>query len=441
MITVVTVPPTEPGSMSPASRWVRAPGVELLGEYQGGGWTDPHYLVRRGDGQFAKLSGLLYHLLLESNVPRTAAELHAAVAAGRDVSVSDVEQMLSSQLAPVGMVSEAASSQPAPAPTADPILALGLRGTVLPGRLVRALARPLAHFFHPPVIALVAVSLVAADVWLLLTADAVAGLNQLIAEPLLAIPLLLLGLLLAVLHELGHAAGCRYGGGRPGRIGFGVFVVWPAMFTDVTDAYRLSRGARIRTDLGGLYFSLIGILLVIGLYAVSDLDVLVLILIPLHVQAVQQLIPFVRTDGYYLLGDVSGVPNPFSSVAPVLRSALPGRPLDPSIAGMRPGTRRIITVWVLMVVPFLILGLGITLWLLPRALPRWLASIEAYVSDLQGAVAAGNLLPGLYAALSLLLLMVPIAGGLIVLVRVVRVVVRRRHSAHRSTSPSPGRSS
>ncbi len=45
---------------------------------------------------------------------------------------------------------------------------------------------------------------------------------------------------------------------RPARaIGAGIYLVWPSFFTNVTDSYRLSRAARIRTDLGGLYFNLI----------------------------------------------------------------------------------------------------------------------------------------------------------------------------------------
>ena len=69
--------------------------------------------------------------------------------------------------------------------------------------------------------------------------------------------LLVLGLDVAsaAFHEIGHAAACRYGGGRPGGMGAGIYVVWPAFYTDVTDAYRLPRSARLRTDLGGIYFN------------------------------------------------------------------------------------------------------------------------------------------------------------------------------------------
>ena len=62
--------------------------------------------------------------------------------------------------------------------------------------------------------------------------------------------LLLLIFVLAVgsagFHELGHASACKYGGATPGGMGMGIYMVWPAFYTDVTDAYRLPRGARSR---------------------------------------------------------------------------------------------------------------------------------------------------------------------------------------------------
>jgi hypothetical protein len=38
-------------------------------------------------------------------------------------------------------------------------------------------------------------------------------------------------------------------------MGVGIYLVWPAFYTDVTDAYRLPRRSRLRVDLGGLYFN------------------------------------------------------------------------------------------------------------------------------------------------------------------------------------------
>jgi hypothetical protein len=42
-------------------------------------------------------------------------------------------------------------------------------------------------------------------------------------------------------HEIGHASACRFSGARPGEMGVGVYLIWPAFYCDVTDAYRLDR--------------------------------------------------------------------------------------------------------------------------------------------------------------------------------------------------------
>lgn len=55
--------------------------------------------------------------------------------------------------------------------------------------------------------------------------------------------LLVLALLLvsAALHEWGHVTACRYGGVKPGVMGFSLYLVWPAFYSTATDSYRLSR--------------------------------------------------------------------------------------------------------------------------------------------------------------------------------------------------------
>ena len=52
----------------------------------------------------------------------------------------------------------------------------------------------------------------------------------------------------------------------------------------------------------------------------------------LQLQMLQQLIPVVRFDGYYVLSDLAGVPDLFARVGPVLRSLRPGHPVDPRVS-------------------------------------------------------------------------------------------------------------
>ena len=77
--------------------------------------------------------------------------------------------------------------------------------------------------------------LVVADVWLLRHASLTGAVDSILVDP----PMLLsvIGILLGatVVHELGHAAACRYGDATPGGMGMGLYLVWPAFYTDVTE--------------------------------------------------------------------------------------------------------------------------------------------------------------------------------------------------------------
>lgn len=58
-------------------------------------------------------------------------------------------------------------------------------------------------------------------------------------------------------HEFGHAAALVRHGGKKPEIGVGVYVIFPVMHTDVSEAWRLSRKKRIQIDVSGIYFQLL----------------------------------------------------------------------------------------------------------------------------------------------------------------------------------------
>ena len=39
-------------------------------------------------------------------------------------------------------------------------------------------------------------------------------------------------------HELGHASACKYFGVRHGGVGFGLYLNFPVLYTDVTEVWR-----------------------------------------------------------------------------------------------------------------------------------------------------------------------------------------------------------
>src|SRR5215831_16684397 len=310
-------------------------GVELLGEYQGSGYRQPPSLVRRPDGQVIQMSRLLYRVTCRIDGSRGPAAIAEVVSEdiGRSLTADQVRHLITSKLLPLGIVADEAA--PAVPPKANPLLALRARGTLLPERAANfagALLRPL---FHAPLVVAVVASALAVDYWLFVAHGLGGGIQQVLRDPVDLLIVLGLTVVSAVFHECGHAVGCRYGGARPGVIGVGIYLVWLSFFTNVTDSYRLSRVGRLRTDLGGLYFNLIFILALAGIYSATSAEVLLLVIAITHLEMLEQLLPFVRFDGYFILSDLIGVPDLFARVTPILKSSLTrGSRQDPRIAAM-----------------------------------------------------------------------------------------------------------
>ena len=410
-----------------------ADGVELLGEYQGSGYSQPPSLVRRADGQVIQMSALLYRVACRIDGSRDPAAIAGLVTEdlGRSLTADQVRYLITAKLRPLGIVADQAA--PAALPKANPLLALRARGTLLPERAANAAGALLTPLFRGPVVVAVVISLAAVDWWLFAVHGLGGGLRQILRDPVDLLIVLGLSVVSAVFHECGHAAGCRYGGARPGKIGVGIYLVWPAFFTNVTDSYRLSRAGRLRTDLGGLYFNAVFMLALAGIYAATSAEVLLLVIALTHLEMLEQLLPFVRFDGYFILSDLIGVPDLFARVAPIVKSALPRGRRDPRVTGMRRRARIVVTAWVLCVIPLLTFSIGYLVLYLP-AVDRALWSSASLQAHLMTASAAGHR----YAvaavdAIAISLVALSLAGSLYIVTGLARrlTVLSRRWSAGR----------
>ena len=200
------------------------------------------------------------------------------------------------------------------------------------------------------------------------------------------------------------------------------------MYTDVTDVYRIGRGGRMRTDLGGVYFNVVFILALAGGYFATGQSFFLAAVYLAHFEIIEQLMPAVRLDGYYILGDLAGVPDLFGKIKPILRSMLPGRPVPPEVSDLKRSARIIVTTWVLTMVPLLLAELGYVLWNLPRLLATSVRSLVEQLTGTGSAFAEGQFAAGTVGVVGSLMLIFPLAGAAYLSVRLggrlVRYVVR-----------------
>lgn len=404
-----------------------AEGIELIGEYQGSGFLQAPYIVRRADGQVIQLPRLLYLLAASLDGQRDYVQIASVLSAefGKVVAADQVVYLLDNRLRPVGIVAAdpvAGEAGPGTAPKlamkSDPLLALRFRVGVVPERAVWRIAGVFAPMFWPPVILAAMLTFLALDVLII----AQGGLGKIVPSALAlvyqpALTLLVIGLLLvaAAFHECGHVTACRYGGAKPGVMGFGLYLVWPALYSTVTDSYRLGRAGRLRTDLGGVYFNAVFLAAMSMVYVQTGSPWLLVAIVALHFETAMQFLPMIRLDGYYILSDLIGVPDLFSRLGPVLKTMIPGRPTHPRVLELKPWVRRTITVWVLIVVPYLAYWVIWFLLIIPQVLPVvwerlvWLGQAVAEKAS-QGSIAETAL-----GIVQIILLLLPWIGSLLLL--------------------------
>ncbi|MFD0853205.1 hypothetical protein ACFQ07_13270, partial [Actinomadura adrarensis] len=219
----------------------------------------------------------------------------------------------------------------------------------------------------------------------------------------------------------------------PGTMGVGLYLVWPAFYTNVDDSYRLGRGGRLRVDLGGLYFNTIVAVAIFAVWAAVRWDALLLIIVAQVLQMLRQLAPFVRFDGYHILADLTGVPDLYSRIKPTLLGLLPTRWGRPESKVLKPWARVVVTLWVLVVVPLLLLTLVLMVVALPRIMGTAWQSLQRQFQLLALDWGDGDVLSIGVRVLSVLAICLPLLGMTYLLFHLVRRIVRSvwRATAHR----------
>ncbi|MEA2297638.1 MAG: putative peptide zinc metalloprotease protein [Solirubrobacteraceae bacterium] len=410
-------PGSGPDSDSDSSGGAQAPprladGVELIGEFADSGFRTAPYIARRADGQVVQLPKMLYDLAEqidgEADYEEIAERFSEAIE--RRVQAPDAQMLVEEQLRPLGIVAQHDDGESIELSKVDPLLALKFRAAVIPDGAVRSLTTIFRPLFLPPVIVLAVLAMIGLDGWLFLVHGVSQSLRHTLYQPLLML-MLIGGVVLATAwHEIGHATACRYGGAKPGVMGVGIYIVWPAFYTDITDAYRLGKWGRLRTDVGGMYFNVIFALVVGGLYGLTSFEPLLLLIVLQNFAIIQQSLPFLRLDGYYILSDLTGVPDIFLRIRSVLQSFIPGRPADERVTELKSWVRVVVSAYVVLVVLFLLVSVLALVINLPRMVATGYDSAALHFQAVGPDFRRGQALKGILDVVQTLFLALPGAG-------------------------------
>lgn len=125
------------------------------------------------------------------------------------------------------------------------------------------------------------------------------------------IPFFIIVLLIGLFHEFGHSAALMHFNETPRRIGVAVYFIMPVLFSDVTNAWKLKKWQRCIVDLGGIYFQLIlSFVLYIVNYCWLKIPLLETAIIFSMLEVINNLNPFIRMDGFWLVCDALGISSP-----------------------------------------------------------------------------------------------------------------------------------
>jgi outer membrane lipoprotein-sorting protein len=395
-----------------------AQGVRLVGKMNGLGFQDQQWLIDR-NGQFLQVTELLYRVAEQANGTHTLEQIADSVSSLTEWSLDagDVEHLIDAKLIPLGILGTGArddQSQASP-------LGINVKFRTLRPRFIEPITSVLHHLCNWLVVALVVIAAGVGNYWLFRMHGLSRAVEDAIYTPGGVLVALGMVLLAAFFHEFGHASALRHHGGRVGNMGIALYIIYPALYTDVTDNYRLSRWARVSTDLGGIYFHLIFTLGLFAAYFATHRELYLFCVLLIDLAIVEQFIPVIRLDGYWFLCDITGIPDFFSFMTPFVNSSLPsqaGRVLQ-NVTGtaatkstrlpdLKPWARAVFITYIVITVPLLIYVFGLMIVSLPELFTTAWGGLQAQIAILKAISLRKDFITVLLVLLQIVFLTLPV---------------------------------
>lgn len=148
----------------------------------------------------------------------------------------------------------------------------------------------------------------AADVYFFLTTDDLLVFNSRVTL-YMVVGLFAFMLTSSFFHELGHASACKHFGLKHGGVGFGLYLNFPVLYTDVTEIWRLNRKKRCVVNVAGVYFQCYLLVILLSLFYLTGHDMVRYLILIINLGFLMTLNPFFKFDGYWIASDLLGVPN------------------------------------------------------------------------------------------------------------------------------------
>ena len=273
-------------------------------------------IIETPDTRKFKLSGTAHRLIEQLNEGKSVEDLSGRFLQMTDDDLRKFILTNYGELLVDGSGKSFASEPTAPRSTArNGLLAAW---TIIPAALTSAVSSRLSFLFGPSAAVLSFLSILISHLLIYshhgLAHSRLAGAHVSV--------ILLLCALSVLAHELGHASALTRYGGSPSGIGFGLFILLPVFYADVSQAWKLRRWQRIVVDIGGIYFQQLFFVLT-GLLAITRNSASMrAVCVAIDVMTLIALNPAFRFDGYWVVADWLGLAHLHRSAARYLRGTI-----------------------------------------------------------------------------------------------------------------------
>jgi putative peptide zinc metalloprotease protein len=416
---------------------------------------EPTYLVELSDGRRLQISNLLYQLLNLCDGKRPLGEI-AQVLSGHfceEISENQIEQFIKAKLLPQGLFQEArdrstiCSRPPSIRRLALQLLQFQLRIPLFSKRRLDSITRFTQYLYARPVVIAMLALVVLVHLLTYWQAPRIVPYFRLqdLSVKIYG-PLFVLVLFGSLWHEVGHLSACRRFNCEHGKLGIGLYVIWPVFYVDVSAAWRLPRRQRMVVDLGGFYFQMImTVVLYIVSLCLSQATLLLPVIIALDMGVIHNLNPMFKFDGYWLLSDMIGVPNLHERIGQYIKGMLPWPRKQNTSSLLRVQPYAIVVTWLyaLFGMVFFVYFFWMMIWLGPWIIREYPANVAFLARQTWNALqrwdiirASGSLIAILFSSI------VPFAIGLMLmrllisLLRLLQAIPRLKSFSKKSRTTS-----
>ena len=144
-------------------------------------------------------------------------------------------------------------------------------------------------------------------------------------KPLNSILIMAIGYFSLIIHEFGHASAAYKYKINVGKIGVGMYFLYPVMYIDMTSAWRLPSKQRVILDAGGMYFQALTIIPLTIIGFISQESLFFICSIYVLAMSVYNLLPFLKLDGYWLFCDYFELNNLSQNAFKIVKAQIVNR--------------------------------------------------------------------------------------------------------------------